>query len=220
MPIAQPAIFSFHSHVWREFSFHGTKARKVQITSTAHPRPATPTVPPIPDPRRRRRRARQDKVVTFKDTARPIQPFPKRHPSEKRTGNLCRLRPLPPSGLPRCPRQAFSRQIAPTDIETGAAFCDSIFDALAFEEEPEERFILLLISILTTSSSQWYLILTISSSDEDNSNDLIDTYFTLFLSSSKSRLARDFAISLKSEKSDEVCSLTIKFLLWDAGRIV
>ncbi|GFO31054.1 hypothetical protein PoB_005755900 [Plakobranchus ocellatus] len=106
------------------------------------------------------------------------------------------------------------------DIETGAAFCDSIFDALAFEEEPEERFILWFTSILTTSPSQWYLILTMSRSDEDSSKDLIDSQFTLFLSSSKSRLARDFAISLKSEKSDEVCSLTIKFLLWDAGRIV
>ncbi|GFO42850.1 hypothetical protein PoB_006935500 [Plakobranchus ocellatus] len=89
---------------------HGTKARKVQITSTAHPRHATLTVPPTPGPRRRHRRARQDKVETvirtFKDTARTIQPFPKRHPSEYRTGKLCHIRPLPPWGLTRCPRQA------------------------------------------------------------------------------------------------------------------
>ncbi|GFO40088.1 hypothetical protein PoB_006659300 [Plakobranchus ocellatus] len=70
----------------RNARFNGTKLRKVvRISSTAHPRPATPTVPPIPDPRRPHRRACQDKAATairtFKDTARLIQPFPNRHPS-------------------------------------------------------------------------------------------------------------------------------------------
>ncbi|GFO05774.1 hypothetical protein PoB_003227900 [Plakobranchus ocellatus] len=101
----------------RNSRVNGTKSRKVRIASKAHPRPATPTVPPIPDPSRRHGRARQDKVVTairtFKDTARPIQPFPRRHPFKQRTGKLCRIRPLPPSRLPRCPCQAFSRPIAP-----------------------------------------------------------------------------------------------------------
>ncbi|GFN75920.1 hypothetical protein PoB_000242600 [Plakobranchus ocellatus] len=94
---------------------HGTKARKVQITSTAPPRPSTPTVPPTSDPIRRHRRPCQDEVATatriFKDTARPIQPFPKRHPSEYREAVW--LTHLPPSGPSTCPRQAFSRQKAP-----------------------------------------------------------------------------------------------------------
>ncbi|GFO20033.1 hypothetical protein PoB_004653800 [Plakobranchus ocellatus] len=84
--MAQPATYCLLSHVWRECSFNVTKARKVRITSTAHPRPATLTAPPTPDPRRRHREAGQDKVATairtFKDVTCPIQPFPNRHPSE------------------------------------------------------------------------------------------------------------------------------------------
>ncbi|GFN80240.1 hypothetical protein PoB_000674600 [Plakobranchus ocellatus] len=67
-------------------TIHSNHARKVQIISTAHSRPATPTVPPTPDPRCRHQRACQYKAATairtFKDTARPIQPFPKCYPSE------------------------------------------------------------------------------------------------------------------------------------------
>ncbi|GFO30332.1 hypothetical protein PoB_005683700 [Plakobranchus ocellatus] len=87
----------------RDSHVHGAKSRKVRTASKAQPRPATPIVPPNPEPRRRDRRARLDKVATairtFKDTARPIQPFPIRHPFEQRTGKLCCLRPLPPSGI-------------------------------------------------------------------------------------------------------------------------
>ncbi|GFO20243.1 hypothetical protein PoB_004674800 [Plakobranchus ocellatus] len=85
-------MFGRDSHV------PGAKSRKVHTAPKAQPRPATLIVPPNPEPRRRDRRARQDKVATairtFKDTARPIQPFPKRHPFEQRTGKLCCLRPL------------------------------------------------------------------------------------------------------------------------------
>ncbi|GFN98073.1 hypothetical protein PoB_002457900 [Plakobranchus ocellatus] len=70
----------FRGKSGRNSCVHGTKARKVQIISTANPRLATPIVQPTPDPRRRHRRARQNKVTTairtFKDTARPIQPSP------------------------------------------------------------------------------------------------------------------------------------------------
>ncbi|GFN74427.1 hypothetical protein PoB_000093300 [Plakobranchus ocellatus] len=87
----------------RDSHVHGAKSRKVRTASKAQPRPATPTVPPNPEPKRHHRRACQDKAATairtFKDTARPIQPFPKRHPFEQRTGKLCCLRPLPPSGI-------------------------------------------------------------------------------------------------------------------------
>ncbi|GFO42843.1 hypothetical protein PoB_006934800 [Plakobranchus ocellatus] len=77
-------VFSFMSG--RNSRVYGAKTRKVRITSTAHPRSATPTVPPTPDPRCHHRRARQDKVATairtFKDTARPVQPLLKSHPFE------------------------------------------------------------------------------------------------------------------------------------------
>ncbi|GFN76369.1 hypothetical protein PoB_000287500 [Plakobranchus ocellatus] len=97
----------------RNSRVNGTKARKVRTTS-AQPRPATPTVPPTPDPRRRHRRARQDKVVTairtFKDTARPIQPFPILIPSSSVQGS-CVVYAL-------CPRRKpFSRPIAPPSGE-------------------------------------------------------------------------------------------------------
>ncbi|GFO08507.1 hypothetical protein PoB_003501200 [Plakobranchus ocellatus] len=116
LPIAsQPIIYITNAHgpsprsatfflmSGRDSHVNGTKARKVRIASKSHPRPAIPTVPPIPDPSRRHRRARQDKVVTairtFKDTARPIQPFPRCHPFEQRIGKLCSVCPLPPSGI-------------------------------------------------------------------------------------------------------------------------
>ncbi|GFO12438.1 hypothetical protein PoB_003894300 [Plakobranchus ocellatus] len=87
----------------RDSHIHGAKSRKVRTASKAQPRPATPIVLPNPEPRRRDRRTCQDKVATairtFRDTARPIQPFPKRHPFEQRTGELCCLRPLPPPGI-------------------------------------------------------------------------------------------------------------------------
>ncbi|GFN78589.1 hypothetical protein PoB_000509500 [Plakobranchus ocellatus] len=87
----------------RDSHDHGAKSRKVRTVSKAQPRPATPIIPPNPEPRRRDRRARLDKVATairtFRNTARPIQPFPKRHPFEQRTGKLCCLHPLPPSGI-------------------------------------------------------------------------------------------------------------------------
>ncbi|GFO50467.1 LOW QUALITY PROTEIN: hypothetical protein PoB_007697200 [Plakobranchus ocellatus] len=81
-----------------------------------HPRAAIPTAPP-PHPKCRDKRACQDKVATairtFKDTAHPTQPFPKRHPSEVRIGRLCLIHPLPPSGLPGYPCQVEMRKEAP-----------------------------------------------------------------------------------------------------------